>query len=226
MTTNPDPHAKSSQPPPGATGYKRQSSAQRGDYLSFSDGQTRDVQIMAASAIPKRVHWVDGKSVACTGPQCANCLAGGKVSERWSLDVIADGKPLVWEMANLTFAALEDAAEMVGYLYRLWVRVKRTGTGINTRYTMMPLAQPPPEEKAKDMEAQAKYINDALTALGIEPKHFLAEFLLAAPSHIANGSPQQQMDAFLEYVDSLEEPIPSEAEAVEASTPASAADYF
>jgi len=129
-------------------------------------------------------------------------------------------------MANLTFAALEDIAQMVGHLYRLWVRVKRTGTGRQTRYTIIPLAQPPEQEVARDAAAQAEYIKTTLEALGKDPKETLAEFLAQAPSHIVHGSPHQQLDAFLEYVDGLEEPIPSEAEAEEESAPTSAASYF
>lgn len=223
---NADPYAKNSQPPPGASGYKRQSSAQRGDFLSFSDGQTRDVQIMSASATSRKVHWVGGKTVGCTGPQCANCLAGDDASERWTLETICEGKSLQWSMANLTFALLEDIAEMVGHLYRLWVKVKRTGTGRNTRYTIIPLAQPPEEEKARDVDAQVQYCQETLKALGKNPKQELEDFLADAPSHIVNGSPQQQLDAFTEYVDSLEEPVPSEAGDEPQPGPASAASYF
>jgi len=194
--------------------------------MKWSDGETHDVQIMSASATSDLGHWVGGRRVLCTGTKCSNCMAGDKPSERWSLDVLYDGKTLTWEMANLTFAALEDIAEMVGHLYRLWVKVKRTGTGRNTRYTIIPLAEPPPEEKAKDAAAQAEYIKTSLAALDRDPKQTLAEFLAQAPSHIVNGSPQQQMDAFLEYVEVLPGNIPSEAEAEEASTPTSAADYF
>jgi len=93
MTTNPDPHAKDSQPPPGASGYKRQSRAQRGDYMKWTDGQTHDVQIMSASATSDLGHWVGGRRVLCTGAQCSNCMAGDKPSERWSLDVLCEERP-------------------------------------------------------------------------------------------------------------------------------------
>lgn len=223
---NGDPYAKNSQPPPGASGYKRQSRAQRGDFIKWTDGQARDVQIMSASATSTLGHWVSGKRVQCTGQSCANCMAGDRASERWSLDVLCEGKTLTWEMANATFALLEDIAEMVGHLYRLWVKVKRSGTGINTRYTIIPLAQPPEEDRAKDAGAQAEYIKKTLEALDKDPKETLAEFLAEAPTHIVNAGSQQQLDAFLEYVDNLEEPIPGMEESDPEPGPTSAASYF
>lgn len=99
----------------------------------------KTVQILSKEPTRRDVHWVQGQSKDCTGPECTYCKTGSKPAARWSVDVDTDEGQLVWEMSNAVLNVVEDIAELEGALEYLTLRVKRTGSGTSTRYTVIPI---------------------------------------------------------------------------------------
>lgn len=186
--------------------YTRQSSIrtgsdQGGNWIKWDDQELKTLTIKSKSANQRRVHWIGGNSNDCTGPQCAFCLAGDKPKTRWCLDVDSEAGPQIWELANLTFVALEEVAEMMGYLQGLVVRVKRSGTGKNTRYTIVPSAEATKPAAAPDEPSVIlATIRNLCAANGIDPQAELKVFFTNCDPALLKSPQLTQLNAYLAHI--------------------------
>lgn len=164
---------------------KRQSQPSSGAFLKFKDGNTFDLTILGDQATQKKTHWVGSRSILCGGEGCVFCKAGDQPSLRWQLDVDGPNGIQVWEVANPTFAVVEDVAESVGFLNGLRLRVKRNGTGTDTRYLVLPLdEQPGAPADNDDPETMAAEIKRLCETIHRDPKDELVTFVTQiSPAH-------------------------------------------
>ena len=186
--------------------YTRQSSVrtgsdQGGNWCRWDSDETKTLTIKSKSANQRRVHWIGGNSSDCTGPQCSFCLAGDKAKVRWCIDVDSASGPQIWEMANLTFASLEEIAEMMGFLQNLTVRVKRSGIGKNTRYTIVPAAtQTKPAAAPDEALTLRSEIMTLCAANGIDARAELKVFMSGDDPALAMAPPLVQLKSFLAHI--------------------------
>lgn len=122
-----------------------------GAWLNWNDGETKELVVLNDQPIKHIVHWVEGKGQPCTGRDCGACRIGVRASQRYTVHAWCDGEITRWEMALLTWRDLAALAEMSGQLRGLQLRVRRTGTGRQTRYNLIvtdtvPEDELPPEE--------------------------------------------------------------------------------
>jgi len=182
--------------------YERQAEPSKGNFLSWDAGESKDLVILSEKGTKTERHWVEGKAQECSGAGCLFCSTGVKKTLRWTVLTKCEGEELPWEMSNTTFFGVEDVAEMVGGLKDLRLRVTRHGTGMKTRYSVLPITG---EEKAPEKKHDIDwYANEVkrLCALGnMDPKQELKLFLteIARASQLA--SPIIQMRAFYDYID-------------------------
>lgn len=186
------------------TGYKRQSSQQSGTWLRWTSGESKEFQIASVSATRQVRHWIGNSSQDCTGHGCALCAAGARQQIRWTVDCLLGGAPVLWEMSNQVFTMLEDVAEATGTLLGLNVKVIRSGTGRQTRYTIVPLGSSPVEAPSDfDLTGAISYTKTLCTQLGITVKEELARMIAGNPEHFAKKSRSEVMQAFVAHLEGM-----------------------
>lgn len=208
------------------TAYTRHAQTSSANWCKWTDGETKTLRILSRSPTRADRHWVGQRSQDCTGPQCALCNAGVPKSTRWHIQVEGPDGQQTWDMANLTFSALEDVAEMVGTLHNLTVQVKRHGTGRQTRYSIVPTeARPAPTEAPTDFTKLVDEIKRLCALAGMDTKQELKLFLSEVEPDLARAPADKQMRAFYEYIKEetkdtqpVDEPQPEE--------PADISSYF
>jgi len=122
-------------------------------------------------------------------------------------------------MANMTFATLENIAEMVGHLDGLTLRVRRDGSGKNTRYTMVPSTIPLASESPTDQPGEiAARIRQLCDKHSIEPKKELAAFLDNEDPSVRASSALDQLLAFEQHLLMLTATTPDQDQAAAAET--------
>jgi len=172
-----------------------------GSFLKWADQQTITLTITNAKANPRSIHWIPTGSVDCTGNVCPLCMSGNKPKTRWLLEVDAGAGIQTWDMAPQTFSALEEIAIMVGHLKDLTVLVKRTGSGKNTHYTIVPAG---PQAKPVPPTDEALTIRSAILNLcganGIDPQAELKAFMSGADPELAKAPPLDQLKAYLAHI--------------------------
>ena len=123
-------------------------------------------------------------------------------------------------MSNTTFFGVEDVAAMVGHLAGLRLRVTRHGTGMKTRYSVLPITgeEKAPEEK-RNLAWCAGEIKRLCALANMDPKQELKLFLSEVASDLVNADQVTQMQAFYKYIDQEtkdlqqpDEPPPDEQE--------------
>ena len=181
--------------------YERRAEPSKGNFLSWTAGESKDLVILSEKGTESRVHWISGESSDCKGEGCPQCAQGFRPSIRWTVDARHEGEETSWEMSNTTFFGVEDVAEMVGHLEDLRLRVTRHGTGMKTRYSVLPITE---EEKAPKKETTAdEYASEIkrLCALAnMDPKQELKLFLTEVSPQLAEAPPTIQMRAFYDYI--------------------------
>ncbi len=198
--------------------YERQAAPSKGNFLSWDAGESKDLVILSEKGDKKGVHWVAGESKECKGEGCALCQEGLTRTLRWTVLTKCEGEELPWEMSNTTFFGVEDVAEMVGSLKDLRLRVTRHGTGMKTRYSVLPITG---EEKAPEttdeMDILARDIRALCKLANMDPKQELKLFLSEIAPDLADKPQIAQMRAFYWYIDKetidlqeVDEPQPEE----------------
>ena len=163
-------------------------------------------------------HWVEGKASECSGAGCVYCSSSVKKTLRWTVLTKYEGEELPWEMSNTTFFGVEDVAEMVGGLKDLRLRVTRHGTGMRTRYSVLPITGEEKVAKASDKaDILARDIRALCKLAGMDPKKELHLFLTEVAPEWAEEPTIDQMHAFYQYIDQetkdvqhVDEPPPDE----------------
>lgn len=108
-----------------------------GDYIKFEAGDIKDLTVLSDQPKYHPMHWINGQPQPHQEDGCTYCDAGQRISKRYTVAVQHNGNIALWEMAYLTWKDLADQAEMMGQLRGLVLKVKRSGSGRSTRYTVM-----------------------------------------------------------------------------------------
>jgi len=200
--------------------YERQAEPSKGTFLSWDAGESKDLVILSEKGAESATHWIDGEAKECKGQGCVLCAEGSKRALRWTVQTKCEGEELPWEMSNTTFFGVEDVAEMVGHLQGLRLRVTRHGTGMKTRYSVLPITgeEKAPEEK-RNLAWFAGEIKRLCALANMDPKQELKLFLSEVASDLVNADQVTQMQAFYKYIDQEtkdlqqpDEPPPEEPE--------------
>ena len=200
--------------------YERRAKPSKGNFLSWDAGESKDLVILSKHGIESYTHWVAGESRDCIGEGCSLCAEGLKRTIRWAILVECEGEELPWKMSNTTFFGVEDVAEMVGHLKDLRLRVTRHGTGVKTRYSVLPIAATDTTSD-DEIEAQklAQEIREMCSIGGLDPGQELKLFLSEIAPKLADKPQIMQMRGFFAYIDNKtedmrepDEPQPEEPE--------------
>lgn len=182
--------------------YERQAEPSKGNFLSWDPGESKDLMILSDRGTKKATHWIDGESRECKGLGCGLCEEGSKRTIRWTVLAKYEGEELPWEMSNTTFFGVEDVAEMVGGLAGLRLRVTRHGSGLNTRYSVLPItgeaAVPSTEQEEQKL---AQEIREMCLAGGLDAGQELKLFLSEIAPDLADKPQIMQMRGFYAYID-------------------------
>lgn len=182
--------------------YERQAEPSKGNFLSWDAGESKDLVILSEKGTESYTHWIDNEARECKGEGCALCAEGVKQSLRWTIDTRYEGEEIPWEMSNQCFFGVEDVATMVGHLKGLSLRVTRYGTGLKTRYSVLPITG---EEKAPEEEYTIDWLAAKIKSLcalaNMDPKQELKLFLTEIEPGLATTTPYFQMQAFYKYID-------------------------
>lgn len=198
--------------------YERQAEPSKGNFLSWDAGESKDLVILSEKGTESRVHWIGQKSYECTGEGCSSCATGSRPTLRWSVDTKCEGEEISWEMSNTTFFGVEDVASMVGHLKDLRLRVTRYGSGLKTRYSVLPITGEEKAAKASDeIELLAAKIRGLCKLAGMNPRKELTLFRSEIASDDDLASDEALMRAFYEYINAetldlqhVDEPPPDE----------------
>ena len=182
--------------------YERQAEPSKGNFLSWDAGESKDLVILSEKGTESHTHWINNEARDCTGEGCALCAQGVKRSLRWTIDTKCEGEELPWEMSNQCFFGVEDVASMVGHLKDLRLRVTRYGSGLKTRYSVLPITG---EEKAAEKKYDPGYYADKIKHLcelaKMDPKQELKLFLANVAPNLVDAPALTQMAAFYAYID-------------------------
>ena len=186
------------------TTYKRQSTITEGSFLKWQAAETKTLTITSEHATQVWQHWIDNRSVPCTGEDCVHCENGRARTGRWRLEVNVDGEPATWEMANRVFANVEDVAEMQGTLKGLVLKVMRQGTGRQTRYTIVPMGIGDTMTKAKtDTQTRLAYAGELCKTLGVNARETYASWKTNETETIKGMSQNEVVNAFILHLEFL-----------------------
>ena len=182
--------------------YQRQAEPSKGNFLSWDAGESKDLVILSENGTKSTTHWIDNEAKECKGEGCALCAEGAKSSLRWTVLVKCENEEIDWEMSNRCFFGVEDVAEMVGHLPGLRLRVTRHGSGLKTRYSVLPITG---EETAPEGERSegwyAAEIKRLCALANMNPEQELRLFRTDVEPAVVSMTPWAQMHAFYNYID-------------------------
>lgn len=198
-------------------------------WLKWNDGETKDIFVLEDHCHQNVVHWVRGRGIDCHGPGCRLCDLGDRPSVRWATEVMCDGQQYTWEMSNTVHNQLMAAAQVLGGLLGLHLTVTRSGTGLDTQYTLVPIERDETVEPAtpaaggsttpqavhhaatnndrlraqiaRDPQGAAAYAKELCATLELEPKEALQDFLNADGRAYANADAITQLAAFTKHLE-------------------------
>jgi len=194
-------------------GYKRQTSedaasATGGDYLKWQPGEKKDLVILSPHGKQRLIHWNGKQSSDCTGPGCPLCAAGNKTKTRWLVNTSGKDGEKQWEMANSTFGALEDVAEILGFLKGMSITVVRKGSGTDTHYTIVPLdSQVHEQPAATASDDLGKKIKALCAENSTNPAEEARRWLALVDPELRAGNSLLQLEAFYVWLQQQYAPI-------------------
>lgn len=157
------------------------------DWLTWEAGEKKEVLIQSDKPVKKLVHWTGETYADCERPDCPWCDDKVKRITRYAVEAVSEDDVWTWEMAGLVWKALKDVAEEYGGLRGLHLKVKRTGEGRKTRYTLIPLGQMDLDEAedslwdrgaiARDPKGAAVFVKELSASLEMTAKEAMAKFL-------------------------------------------------
>lgn len=116
-----------------------------GSWFKIRAGEVVDVVVLVESeeiiAVEQCAIWLeDGNSPVWvyTGPEDPSHDLGVDRAYRAYLPLLVDGEVQVWGMSKTVHRTILDIADASGELKGLELRVKRTGSGLATRYSVVP----------------------------------------------------------------------------------------
>jgi len=171
------------------------------NWVKWQEGESIDLTIITPQATGFAIHWANNQSQRCTGPNCPFCAAGGQAKQRWSAKVKIGEATKTWEMANLTYQSLYAIADAYGGMMGLNVRVKRTGLGRATRYTIVPLTPMPENPAKRESQAMIGYARELCEAHAIQPKDEFKRFLTDEHPEVRSQPQRRQLQLFIEWLE-------------------------
>lgn len=117
-------------------------------YLRLESGQAAEVEFRDLQAKQVGTHWVDDKSVECTGANCPHCKAGRRPREKYVYTVRQGEREFIWEVGKRGHEAVQAAARATG-LNAFRAMLIRRGDGIQTAYEVRDVRPLPQAENGK-----------------------------------------------------------------------------
>lgn len=117
------------------------------DYLKLVAGQAVTVHFLTEHPESEFVHWINREKKICSGAGCEYC-SDDKPKQRWSVSVIdrSDGKEKKFEFGPMIAGQLKEIDEMQRQssggkktIHDTDVRIKTTGSGLDTEYSVLPV---------------------------------------------------------------------------------------
>lgn len=181
------------------------------DWLRWEAGEKKEVLIQSDKPVKKLVHWTGEMYEECEGKDCIWCDRSIKRVARYAVEALAEDDVWTWEMAGLVWGQLKDVCEEYGGLRGLRVKVKRTGEGRKTRYTIIPLGRLPPAEGedtlldraaiARDPKGAAVYVKGLAASLEITAKEAMEQFLAADGQDLTEANSLDKLAGLIEWLD-------------------------
>jgi hypothetical protein len=125
--------------------------SRKGNFLKFKDGDSH-TGVVCGQPFATEEHWSEAqnKSVPHTGPGCTECqYSGKKPTLRVKLNFYTGGAMTILQASGTTFASLLAVGKKFP-LTEHAVEISRKGTGLDTRYTVMP----EPEKISAELRAE------------------------------------------------------------------------
>ena len=130
---------------PIKTGFDLRKDAGRQSWLKIDANSHADVAILVEVdeiiAVEQCAIWLDdGQSPVWvyTGPEDPSHDLKVEKRYRAYLPVLVDGESRVWSMGKQAHSTLLDIADAQASIKKLNIRIKRTGAGLATRYSIVP----------------------------------------------------------------------------------------
>lgn len=125
-----------------------------GDYIKLTAGTVVTFHILSQTPTKSVVHWENKKKTTCFGKECDQCAEGNKPKQRWVIDVWdnKESKVKKLEFGSMIASQFKAIAEMMAEnkqtIHDIDVRVKTTGSGLETEYSVLhvPMTASIPEE--------------------------------------------------------------------------------
>lgn len=124
-------------------GFNDLDAERQSDFLKLTAGAPTTVKILTKDPKKESVHWVDKKKSTCLVNACENCMAGNKPKPRWTIDVWdrKDQAVKKFEFGSMIASQLKSIAEMMAEsqktIHDTDIRIKTTGSGIDTEYSVL-----------------------------------------------------------------------------------------
>ncbi len=192
------------------------------DWLRWEAGEKKEVLIQSDEPVKKLVHWDGEMYVECEKPDCPWCDDRVKRWTRYAVEALAEDDVWTWEMAKMVYGQVKDIAEEYGGLRGLHLKVKRTGEGRKTRYTIIPLgvATTIVEDKtmwdpgaiARDPEGAIAFVQELAASLKMTGKEAKDRFLVVKGEEYADKDGVSTLVALIKWLDLQCEQARREAE--------------
>lgn len=117
------------------------------DYIKLTAGSVVTFHILSETPDKKIIHWSDKKKVSCLGKECDLCANGDRPKQRWTADVWdrKDQKVKKLEFGSMIAGQLKAIAEMLAEsqqtIHSVDIRIKTTGSGLETDYSVLNVPQ-------------------------------------------------------------------------------------
>jgi hypothetical protein len=120
-------------------------------WLRMNPNATYELKILDSRPESRKTHWVDGKSVMCTGDNCVYCRQGKRVKITYIYNVEDKmGNTWKWEFGNQVLKQLIAHEPNPVARQGAWITVKRIGEGLKTSYMVLNYLKPNSDAKAEE----------------------------------------------------------------------------
>lgn len=113
----------------------------KGTFLKLKDGD-RVKAIFRGDPKVFRQHWINGRSLLCSGKECGACAEGDKSKFRFRINVLVQQEGVwvakVFEQGYGMFKDLKEMHENEYDLEQTCLMLSRSGTGADTEYRIIP----------------------------------------------------------------------------------------
>lgn len=180
------------------------------DWLRWDAGDKKEVLIQSDKPVKKLVHWGGEAYEECERPDCPWCDDEVKRISRYAVEVLTEDEVWTWEMAKMVYNQVKEIAEEYGGLRGLHLKVKRTGEGRKTRYTIIPLGQrdmPAGEITmwdrkaiARDLDGAVAFVKELSASLEMTGKEAREKFEAGDGQQLAEATPIEFLSALIKWL--------------------------